>query len=196
MDDTLGRNWWTFAVRGVVALALGAAIFAWPRISVGILIVLFGAYALDEAIFAFVGAVRASRRDERAWPLMLEGVLGLAVGVSAFLAPAAVARVLFMVIAGWAIFTGVVEVGAARRLRRVIKNEWWLALSGLVRIGFGVLLFARRGTGTYALAWLSGAYAFAYGFLTIGLSLRLKRHYAELHGGRSTTPRGWRPQHA
>jgi uncharacterized membrane protein HdeD (DUF308 family) len=107
-----------------------------------------------------------------------------------------VARVLFLFIAVWAVVTGVLELGAGFRLRKVIKGEWWLVLSGLLRLAFGVILFARRGTRNQALAWITGVYALAYGIVMIGLSLRLKRFHADLSAGRIPTPRGWVPRPA
>lgn len=47
----------------------------------------------------------------------------------------------------WAISTGLLEIVAAIRLRREIEGEFWLILSGVVSIAFGVFLVARPGQG-------------------------------------------------
>jgi uncharacterized membrane protein HdeD (DUF308 family) len=47
--------------------------FAWPGITLGALVLLFGAYALIDGIVSIVGAVRAAESHERWGILILEG---------------------------------------------------------------------------------------------------------------------------
>ena len=77
-------------------------------------------------------------------------------------------------IAAWAVVTGVFELVAAVRLRRVIEGEWLLALSGTLSIALGLLLFARPAIGALGLAWALGAYAVATGIVLVGLGIRLR----------------------
>ena len=53
----------------------------------------------------------------------------------------------------WAIVIGVLQLYAAMQLRKVINNEWWLILSGLLSIAFGAVLIAWPGTGALAVIW-------------------------------------------
>lgn len=195
MEDTLSRAWWTYTERGIIALGFGVVSLVFPRMSLAVLMILFAAYALDEGVFALVGAVRAGRQQQRWWPLALEGVFGIATGLVVIFAPVAAASALFVVLAIWALATGVLELIAAQRLRHEIKGEWLLALSGLLRLAFGALLLARQGQGVVALVGLTALYAILYSVVVISLSLRLKRHHDRLEDelGRRA-PRGWTPQ--
>ena len=82
--------------------------------------------------------------------------------------------------AGWAILSGIVQVAAAVRFRRVIRGELFLGLAGAVAILFGLLLVARPGAGLVALAFLLGWFAIFYGIVLIALGLRLRRLLREL----------------
>ena len=70
---------------------------------------------------------------------------------------------------------GIVEISAAIRLRRVITNEWWLALSGILSIFVGILLLVRPGAGALAIAIVIGIYAILFGMVLVVFGLRLRR---------------------
>jgi uncharacterized membrane protein HdeD (DUF308 family) len=76
-------------------------------------------------------------------------------------------------IAAWAVVSGIFEVIAAVRLRRAIRNEWLLGLSGILLVLFGIVLFLAPGTGALALVWLIAAYAILDGIVLLLLSVRL-----------------------
>jgi uncharacterized membrane protein HdeD (DUF308 family) len=170
----LANSWWTLAVRGALAILFGIIAFLAPGISLTALVLLFAAFAFADGVFAIVAAVRGIRRDERWWAFLLEGVLGVMVAVLTVLWPAITAMVLVLLIAAWAVITGVLEIVAAVRLRREIKGEWLLALAGVASIALGVLLALNPGAGALALLWLIGAYAIVFGALLVGLGFRLR----------------------
>ena len=98
----------------------------------------------------------------------------LASGVVTFLWPGMTALVLLMFIASWAVLMGIFEIAAAIRLRKHIENEWLLALSGVVSIAFGVLMFLQPGPGALAVVWLIGSFSLLFGILLIVLGFKLK----------------------
>jgi uncharacterized membrane protein HdeD (DUF308 family) len=108
-------------------------------------------------------------------------IVGLLAGLVAFASPRLTALVLLMFIAGWAIVT--LEIWGAIQLRKEIEGEWWLILSGLLSIAFGVLLIARPGSGALALVWVIGSFAILHGCTLIALAFRLKqfRRVGTLH---------------
>jgi uncharacterized membrane protein HdeD (DUF308 family) len=177
MDLTvLSRNWWAVALRGVAAILFGLLTFVVPGITLAVLVLLFGSYAIVDGIFNLVAAARgrvADGEQARGW-LVLEGLVSIAAGVVTFVWPGLTALALVYIIAAWAVVTGVLEIVAAVRLRRQIDNEWWLALSGVLSIVFGVLLMVAPGVGALALVFWIGAYAIVFGALLVGLAFRLR----------------------
>jgi uncharacterized membrane protein HdeD (DUF308 family) len=172
---TLGRNWWALALRGVAAILLGILAFAWPGITLFVLVLFFGAYMLVDGIFAIVAAVRAAGEEDRWWLLLIEGILGVLAGLVAFFWPGLTALALLYFIAAWAIVTGIMEIVAAIRLRQEIEGEWALGLSGLLSVIFGILLVVLPApAGLLSLVWLIGAYAVATGVLLLILAFRVR----------------------
>ncbi len=160
------------ALRGLVAVVVGLAVLFFPRITLDTLVLLFGAYALLDGVFAIAAATANRVAEERTWEL-LGGITGVVAGVATFLWPNITALVLLYLIAAWAIVTGILEILAASELHKEIECEWLLALSGLASLVFGVLVALRPQAGGLALTWLLGLYAIVSGMLILLFASRL-----------------------
>ena len=169
----LARNWWAVGLRGLIAILFGLAAFFWPGLTLFALVILFGAYALVDGIFAILAAVRAAEQHTRWWSLVVEGLVGIAVGLLTFFYPGVTAVALLYIIAAWAIVTGTLEIIAAIQLHQEITNEWLLGLSGLASVLFGIVAMVTPGAGALAIVWLIGVYAIVFGVLQLGLAYRL-----------------------
>src|SRR5262245_56786779 len=162
MLELIARNWWLLVVRGVCAIVFGVFAWTWPGVTLGVLVTLWGIYALADGVLAFASALSGS--PGRRWgALIIEGVVSTAAGVAAFFYPGLTAIVLLWVIAAWAFVTGVLEIVAAIELRREISGELWLGLAGVASLIFGVLLVARPAVGAVAVVWIIATYAIAFG---------------------------------
>jgi uncharacterized membrane protein HdeD (DUF308 family) len=174
MLTVLTRNWWALAIRGVAAIIFGILAFVWPGITLAALVLLFGAYAITDGIFAVVAALNAAGRERRWWALLIEGILSIIAGVLTFILPGITALFLLYLIAFWAIVTGVFEISTAIRLRKEITGEWLMALSGIASVLFGFLLLMFPGAGALAVIWWIGAYTLVFGVLLLSLAFRLR----------------------
>jgi uncharacterized membrane protein HdeD (DUF308 family) len=173
---TLAENWWLLLLRGLAAIAFGVIAFFWPGITLVALTYLWGAYAIADGIIAIGAAFSASGGDAGPrWWLGLSGVVSILAGIVAFAYTGMTALVLLMFIAVWAIIIGVLQLYAASQLRKVIDNEWWLILSGLLSIAFGAVLIAWPGTGALAVIWTIAWFAVFFGYMFIGLAFELKK---------------------
>lgn len=170
----LARAWHWIVLRGVFALLFGIFAFIWPGITLAALVLVWGAYAIADGVMALIAAFTMHEEGKPMASLIVVGILGIAAGVVTFLWPGMTALVLLLFIASWAVLMGIFEIAAAIRLRKHIENEWLLALSGLVSIVFGVLLFLQPGAGALAVIWLIGSFAIFFGIVLIALGIRLK----------------------
>ena len=138
----LASHWWALALRGAAAVVFGVLAFVWPDRTLAVLVLLWGAYVLVDGVLDVVAAARTNH-DHR-WGLLIKGVVGIGAGVATFVWPGLTALILIYIIAAWAIVSGIFEVIAAVRLRQAIRNEWLLALSGILSVLFGIVLFVHR----------------------------------------------------
>lgn len=170
----LARWWWTFILRGVLAIAFGVIAFISPPATIAALVLLFGAWALVDGVFDIVAAIQHRTMDRSWWLTILEGVVGIIAGVLALAFPTIAAASLLIIIAAWSIVTGVIEIVLAIRLREQITGELWLAVAGVMSIVFGVLVFLFPAAGALTVVWLIGAFAVAFGIALIALGWRLR----------------------
>jgi uncharacterized membrane protein HdeD (DUF308 family) len=161
----LSKYWWVLVVRGVMAVALGVFAFVWPLQTIAALVLVFGATALADGAFAIAASIAGHSITPYWWVLLLQGLLGVGVGVLTLFNPAITAAALLVYIAAWAIGMGVLQVIAAVRLRREITGEWWIALAGVAGIAFGVLLMRNPAEGALAVLWLIGSFALVWGVM-------------------------------
>jgi uncharacterized membrane protein HdeD (DUF308 family) len=167
-------KWWAIVLRGVAAVLFGLLAFSRPGITLGALIVLFAAYALVDGILAIAAAINRTDLTGHWGYMLLRGILSIAASVIAMTYPAMTALALLFLIAGWAIATGIVEISAAIRLRKVISGEWLMVVAGLLSIVFGVALAAYPGPGILTVVTLIGTFAVIFGGLLIGLGFSLR----------------------
>jgi uncharacterized membrane protein HdeD (DUF308 family) len=175
VGSILSRRWWLLLLRGLAAIAFGVSIWVRPAISLAALVLLFGAYATVDGVFGVWTAVSGRKVHEDWLMLLLEGLLGIGVGVLTFLVPGITALALLFYIAIRAIGTGVLEIGVAVRLRKEIRGEWTLILAGLASIVFGFLLVARPAAGALAVLWLIASYSIVFGGLLLILAFRTQQ---------------------
>lgn len=174
MVHLLARNWWAVALRGLVAIIFGILTLVAPHITLLVLIIYFGAYALVDGILAVYLAIRG-RDNLRHWGwLLFQGIVGILIGILTFRWPGVTTFVLLAFIAAWAIITGISEIFEAIELRRVIHNEWAMILSGVASVLFGLILIIFPASGILALIVVVGIYAIIFGLLLLFLAWRMR----------------------
>lgn len=173
--SALGQSWWLVLLRGIAAIAFGGFAYAWPGVTLISLALCWGVYALIDGVSAVWLGWKAKDNGAPLWPSVLIGVLGIAAGIYTLMAPGFTALALLMLIAGWAIVTGVLQITAAIRLRKEIANEWLLILSGALSVLFGGMMIANPGAGALAVLWMIAAFAIVFGVLLVAVAFKLKK---------------------
>ncbi|MHB8996326.1 MAG: HdeD family acid-resistance protein [Armatimonadota bacterium] len=174
MIEILTRNWWALVVRGLLAIGFGVLALTWTQITLISLTLLFGAFALLFGIVTLAMAVGGWHVREDRWLLLVEGILGVAIGLLTYRSPGLTAVTLVLYVAAWTLIIGVLRIATAIRLRKEIEGEWWLALSGVLSLLAAVVLMWNPLVGAVALVWLIALYAIVLGIAEIGAGLRLR----------------------
>jgi len=174
MIKEFAAGWWSLALRGVIAILFAVAIFFFPTLALGILLLVLGVYLILDGIFALIaGLLREEHESRRRWLTIVEGLMGLISGglVLVFPSLALIAFVYFF--AAWAIITGVLKVATAIQLRKELKNELLLILSGILSIVFGIRALFYPTTSAIVILYFIAGYTAVFGLLLIILGFRL-----------------------
>jgi uncharacterized membrane protein HdeD (DUF308 family) len=175
----VARHWWVMLLRGLLAIAFGLAALFVPGAVAAALILVFGAWAFVDGAFALVGAF--SHNAQHRWFLLFEAIVGIATGLVVWFYPGLAGLTLLLLIAWWAIITGVMEIVYAIQLRKQLDNDWLYILAGVASVVFGALVIYRPFAGLLAVMWIIATYALVFGVLLIGFSLRLRNIATRLH---------------
>ncbi len=155
-----------FLFRGLAAILFGILTLVWPRMSLAVLVLMFGIFAVVSGISAIVAALR--NREESHWGVLLfEGILGVLAGVVALIWPGITALAFLFLIAGWAIMTGILELVAPLAFPMSFGRGLLSALSGIISIVFGTLIAAQPAAGLLTVVWLIGIYAIIIGVMQV-----------------------------
>lgn len=165
----LARDWWLFALRGVVAIAFGAVALLNPVAGLIGLLSFIAAWMLVDGVFTLWQAITGPRERQGVW-FWLDGILSLLAAAVIFLAPGLSTVALVLVAGAWWAATGVVEIIAAFR-----RGSLLLGLAGLASLALGVLVLLAPGPGLLWIVWYAAAMAILFGALMISTGLRLRR---------------------
>jgi uncharacterized membrane protein HdeD (DUF308 family) len=135
-------------LRGVFAGVLGIFALIWPTLSFTILTRIIGLFCLADGLPGLVGALRASDRGT----YLLQAMVTLVVGGFFLFWPSTSARTMLMVFGGWALFTGVSHILAARRANvEDTDRDLMTTMGGAVGV-VGLILLIWPGTGVVTIS--------------------------------------------
>ena len=177
------HNWKWFMVRGVLALLLGIGAIVFPLSAVFAFTMLFAAYCFIDGIASLIAGIHGGQEPGHRWgALVFSGIVGILIGILFLVMPLVAtityAFIVLVMLAAWAIITGVLEVAVAVRLRKEIEGEWLLGLSGaisvLLGIGVIVLVIPYPAASILSAAWLIAFFAVGTGIVLVAQALRLR----------------------
>jgi uncharacterized membrane protein HdeD (DUF308 family) len=186
-NAVLADNWWAVALRGLFAILFGIVSFAMPGAAMLALALIFGAYSIADGIFNIVLAVRGARKHERWGLFLVNGLLGILIGIIAAIWPGITVLAFVFMVGAWALLSGGLMFGAALGMK-ISHGRWWLVFGAIISMIYGLLLFASPLIGALVFTWWVGAYALVFGVTLIVLASRLRRHRGERIPGAFAAP--------
>ena len=173
----MSGNWWTLVLRGAAAVLFGLSALIWSGPTIITLALVFGVYALVDAVLLGYAAYRVGPGART--PFVIQAVLSAAMGLIALFWPVVAVIALVFVIGVWAVVTGIAEITTAVRLRSQNSSEWLLIFAGALSVVFGLLLWFWPLAGAWAVMYVVGVYALIFGVVMVVAGIRLRGAVAE-----------------
>lgn len=172
MTETLQKTWWLVAVRGVLFILFGILSLVSPYLVIFSLITLFAFFAVLSGFFiitlAFLG------ESENKFLRITEGLIFILAGIIVYINPVFAVGGIMIFIAAWAILSGVTQIFLAIRLRKVITNEWFMVLNGVISVIFGIILAGNLISGAGVILMVIGIFAVLSGIFTLMLAYKIR----------------------
>jgi uncharacterized membrane protein HdeD (DUF308 family) len=173
-ERKFSRIWKFIAAEGLLAVAFGTALIIWPDIGLSALVWMIGVYALVRGVVTGIGAFTTPvARTDRRW-LIAQSVVATGLGIAVLAWPDISAKALLYVIAGYAIAAGVLMMGSALYLPVSGGRRLLLALSGMILVAYGAVMFIEPGAGALAQIALIASLLIVSGVTMIGFAFELR----------------------
>jgi uncharacterized membrane protein HdeD (DUF308 family) len=171
MYGVLTRTWWLVLLRGVAGAGFGAAVLARPDLSLDVLALAFGVFAVVDGT---LGVLTALGSDRHVWLLGADGAAGLSGGLIVLAWPGVPALALITIVSTWAASRGATEALAAWRLHRQCPREITLGAAAVAGLVAAALLATHPGESVLSIGRQAGATVAAAGVLLGLLGVRLR----------------------
>jgi uncharacterized membrane protein HdeD (DUF308 family) len=174
MLGSLGRHWGWVLAYGVITLAAGVLVLAWPRETLLVLAVLLGIQLIVSGIFRFVAALASQDLTGGTRVLLaLLGVLSVIIGLWAVRHALLTLLALTVFLGIFWIVNGVIEIFTAGSHREMHGRGWRVAM-GILSIIAGIIVLGTPGISLVVLVFVLSIWLIMFGLLEVSQGLRLR----------------------
>ena len=155
--DILYRSWWSYIVRGVLALIFGILFIAYPGATLKTFITILGIFLVIDGVVNVVRSIIfIFRKEPWGWTLVW-GIVGLLLG-SILIRHTEFTLGFVAILAGiWVIIMGIAEIAISIDMPPN-SGRGFLAVFGVISLAFGIVILAWTAETVYALMVIIGIY--------------------------------------
>ena len=164
--------WLTVLVRGIASVAFGIFAFFYPGVTLGLLVTVFGIYAVIDGLASLWGIFRGRSTGLTA---ILQALASLAAGAFCLALPGMAAIYLVFLIGLWNIAVGLLQVAGAMVLRKDIGSAGLLAAGGALSALLGVLILLYPAGSAVSIIWIIAGAAVLVGLVLMVFAFNLRR---------------------
>ncbi len=161
--------------RGILAILFGLIALFWTGLTIKTIVVLFAIYASLSGIIMIIGSFSAKDHHEKWWIYLLNGILGIIIGVLIFVWPAITVLTLIYFVAIWAVIAGIMELIVGFSTKGEVIGKWLLSTVGAISLIVGITILFFPIISLEFIVWVIGVYALIFGISLTMFSFQIKK---------------------
>ncbi len=171
----LPHSWWLPVIHGLFAITFGIVALFLPLDAAVIFAWIAGILILGEGIVALISAFSRNTSMSRNL-LFFYAICSVFIGLIAIVNPLAMAGTLLLLLAIWLVLSGTYRIISAIKIKKLIRDTWFLIISGLLAIAVGIMLVAQPLTGIIITTVWFGITTICYGVFQIVTGFQLRKN--------------------
>jgi uncharacterized membrane protein HdeD (DUF308 family) len=171
------RNWTSILLKGVLGIAFGIILLAWPRDTIGALLVIFGIFALLIGfIFAIAFFVELSRKERWGFSLGV-ALVSIFLGILSIARTEVTAAVFLLLLAAWLLAYGAIQMAQGTSMDPQFKYRWLLIIEGILSIVVALCLMLFTTPTLKLLVFFFGLYIIVMGIIDVVVSFMVRSYF-------------------
>ena len=170
------RHWWLLAVAGVLCIAAGIAVFAFPLQSYMTLSILFGVLLLIVGAAKLIAASTSANFFMMRGYVIVSGALDLILGIFLCIYPGVRMVTLPLMMGLWMLYNSFVLIGFSGDFETFgVPGAGWVTGGGILLLILSILVLVNPlGAGIATVVVLAGIGLIVFGFLMVALATKLR----------------------
>lgn len=175
MIKFLIKSWKALIVKGTLLIILAILTIANPTATAASIVLWIAVLIIIDGVVTVFTALREWQEREHKWRFLLEGLLGLLVGLTLFAWPGIPINLIGLMVALWFILTGINRILMGIRLRKEQEGESWVTISGILGLILGVTIALTPYLAVSFLMWIMGLAFLLLGIALVYLGIKLRK---------------------
>ncbi len=174
VKDYADDLWWLFVFQGVATIIFGIIALFFPGLTLVGLVYIFAIFVVVWGVTELIRGLVQIGRVGSWWLSILFGIAAAGVGVYLISNPNTLAQVFVIIVGALILGRALVDLYLAVFVVRSNENRILWALTGVLGVIAGILLWKYPLTSSLAFVWVLGLYAVIVGSMTIAFALRVR----------------------
>ena len=170
------KHWWLLTVAGILCIATGIVVFAFPLESYVTLSIIFGVLLLVVGAAKLIAASTSANFFMMRGYVIVGGVLDILLGIFLCVYPGVTLVALPIMMGFWMMYNSFVLIGFSGDFETFgVPGSGWVIGGGILLLLLSILVLVNPlGAGIATVVLLAGAGLIVFGILLVSLSMKLK----------------------